>query len=909
MTFLFLLLLTVLIIVALRKNARLQKETLELKLRLDEVAGQLDHLRARGLAVPPPEARAVEQLPNEVQEIEPDLITEPVASEEPANKPITVETVSRPSSFNWRSTTASPEVPVSTVASSEAAPSPDVEQALASRWFVWIGGLAIAIGGVLFVKYAFDSGWISPLLRCLLGFAGGLILVAGGEYLRRTPLMRSQPSYVPAALSAAGLVIAFGSVYAAYAFYQLISPTAAFLIMAALALGAFALSLLQGPLIAALGLLGSYATPTLIPSENPSALAFFPYVFIILAASLAVLRVRAWWWLGFAAVSGSLVWGLLWAHGGIFETADALPVGLFAIALGGASLFAISGRAILDRGSGRFDSEEPPSPPLAIGLAGLGGGLLILCSNAIAAGHDNVSLLLLLAGCAGILAVAWQKPGIAVISLITAVFAWLSIGAWSSASFTQIAYEEWGTAAVLIGPGASRYLAWLGILGTMFVATGYAGARIKEEPVPWSILATGAPLLFGLAGVLRAHDVFSIAQWATGGFLLAVIFAVAIWSIRARAADTPGNHALGVLAIGAVSLAAYGLYEALDHLWLTLGLSMLVPVVALASTRLRINAFGAISAALAALVIVRLFLGREIWLGDVTLPLGRHWPLYAYGVPAILFWLSSRVFKRSDYPKAVAALEGSALGLVIALISMELRVIIAGDVRADSPGLLEVAAHAIAWLGAAYGLIHRQAIFSSLVSLWGSRVLIAAGTAIVVVGNLVVLNPVTTGDPVAGGPVLNALLLAYLAPAILGAMLTRQLYLLGWERMRVPGDIISLILLLAYLTLETKRLFQGAVMVVWAQSDAENYAYSAIWLLAALGLFVAGIRMDKKYVRLAGLAVMGLVVLKVFLIDLSGIGGLYRIASFIGLGLCLVGIGWLYTRYVQKPSPVPQTGG
>ena len=43
---------------------------------------------------------------------------------------------------------------------------------------------------------------------------------------------------------------------------------------------------------------------------------------------------------------------------------------------------------------------------------------------------------------------------------------------------------------------------------------------------------------------------------------------------------------------------------------------------------------------------------------------------------------------------------------------------------------------------------------------------------------------------------------------------------------------------------------------------------------------------------------MVLVVLKVFLFDLSNLEGLYRIASFIGLGLCLVGIGWLYQRFV-----------
>ena len=89
-------------------------------------------------------------------------------------------------------------------------------------------------------------------------------------------------------------------------------------------------------------------------------------------------------------------------------------------------------------------------------------------------------------------------------------------------------------------------------------------------------------------------------------------------------------------------------------------------------------------------------------------------------------------------------------------------------------------------------------------------------------------------------------------------------------------------------------------MVSWSLSVAESYAYSAVWLGFALALFGAGIRLGKPYIRYAGLGVMVIVVLKVFLWDMSSLEGLYRIASFIGLGLCLVGIGWLYQRFVQK---------
>ncbi len=48
-------------------------------------------------------------------------------------------------------------------------------------------------------------------------------------------------------------------------------------------------------------------------------------------------------------------------------------------------------------------------------------------------------------------------------------------------------------------------------------------------------------------------------------------------------------------------------------------------------------------------------------------------------------------------------------------------------------------------------------------------------------------------------------------------------------------------------------------------------------------------------------------VAKVFLIDMSELTDLYRVASFFGLGLSLIGIGYLYQRYVF-PSPAKGSG-
>jgi uncharacterized membrane protein len=46
-----------------------------------------------------------------------------------------------------------------------------------------------------------------------------------------------------------------------------------------------------------------------------------------------------------------------------------------------------------------------------------------------------------------------------------------------------------------------------------------------------------------------------------------------------------------------------------------------------------------------------------------------------------------------------------------------------------------------------------------------------------------------------------------------------------------------------------------------------------------------------------------LTVLKVFLIDMSDLTGIYRALSFLGLGVVLIGIGWFYQRLLFPKAP------
>jgi uncharacterized membrane protein len=71
-----------------------------------------------------------------------------------------------------------------------------------------------------------------------------------------------------------------------------------------------------------------------------------------------------------------------------------------------------------------------------------------------------------------------------------------------------------------------------------------------------------------------------------------------------------------------------------------------------------------------------------------------------------------------------------------------------------------------------------------------------------------------------------------------------------------------------------------------------------VWLGYALIVLGLGIAFGQSLLRYASLAVLVITAAKVFLFDMAGLTGLYRVASFLGLGLSLVGIGYLYQRFV-----------
>jgi uncharacterized membrane protein len=275
----------------------------------------------------------------------------------------------------------------------------------------------------------------------------------------------------------------------------------------------------------------------------------------------------------------------------------------------------------------------------------------------------------------------------------------------------------------------------------------------------------------------------------------------------------------------------------------------------------------------------------------------------SYLAPAALLWFLARHLENISMSGWRPYFEMAAVALVTVFVSLEIRRLYTGPVLDILPNdELESALLVLAWLCLACGVIYRSSLFTSPAGTWSGRGLVTLSVLGVVGASLVAYNPVIIVSPLHGNVLLNSLLLAYVAPIAFLAFIVRKLEVIGWQKLVPAFGGLALVLALTYVTLQTKRVFQGPSMSPWSQSTAESYAYSAVWLLSALALFVAGIRLQRQYIRYAGLGVMSLVVLKVFASDMAGLDGIYRILSFFGLGACLIGIGWLYTRYVHQPA-------
>ncbi len=171
-----------------------------------------------------------------------------------------------------------------------APPATDLEQWFGQRALLVVGVLALLAAGAFFLKYAFDRGWIPPLVRSLLAIGAGLGVAVWGEERIRRGMRR----YGAALIGAGGGLVYLG-LWAAAGPYALVDRRAGVLLLAASTVAVTMLALHHEiESLALWALAGAYLAPTLLPPPVPNPQAFLGYLEVVGIGTAIVAYSQGW---------------------------------------------------------------------------------------------------------------------------------------------------------------------------------------------------------------------------------------------------------------------------------------------------------------------------------------------------------------------------------------------------------------------------------------------------------------------------------------------------------------------------------------------------------------------------------------------------------------------------------------
>lgn len=790
----------------------------------------------------------------------------------------------------------------------------NLESYLGARWPVWVGGVALAFGGIFLVRYSIEAGLLGPAARLTLASLFGLLLMAGGEIVRRRALPKISELYanamIPGALTAAGAVTLLGTVFAAYAFYEFIGSGTAFVLLALVSFAVIALSLLHGQALAGLGLLGSLVTPVLVTTDEPNVNALFLFLGVTWLAVNAASRIRRWTVVPMLANIGTGLWVLTYAAIGVGF--DPAPPALTMLVMIAGTIFLWPGQHYAEA---RKDGWKAllKRPPLKITLSL--SIMIMLGALATVAGGASLGIDPQFAFLAVTAALAAFGAGRAYAfwpTVISAGGAVLGTFVIALSLLDYIAPEGLDGTPIPL-PLSGNEIAVTLLLGAIFTLLGFIFLKRfrreeKEFSVVWAVLMGAMPVTLGFISFLNFGNFFR--DWTHGLYGVAIgaaLIVIAEWLFRKNEDDSidwPANLAV------AGSFA--GLTLALHALTNGIVTTILVSVLGFAYLlAMRVRTWPALPWMMAAAIII--VFGRIAWeptlIGANSLGTTPFFNalLAGYGIPTLLAVVSAWLLRGSSDFRVRNIMQALAsLSVLITIAVLVHHAMNGGKLSGDVPTLGEQSIYTLITIGFSGILMTLDAKSPSPVFRFGSMIAGVVATANVLSLHVFALNPFFSGEDTGPWPFVNLLLLGYLLPALAYALVA---YLARGRRpvpyvamLAVSGAVLGFL----WATLSVRRFWQGINIADWKGFlPGETYTYSVVWLIIGVGLLVLGSKLDAKSIRLASAGLVLIAVLKVFLIDMSNLEGILRALSFIGLGAVLIGIGLFYQRILVKKSDEP----
>ena len=765
------------------------------------------------------------------------------------------------------------------------------------RWFT-TGNVPVKVGVVLSlfgVAFLINEGinrqWlVLPIEFRLMGVAMfGIGLLVLGWWLREKNRIYAL------SVQGGGIGVLFVTIYASYQLYDLLPSTLAFGLLVAVTAAAMALAVLQDSrALAVLGIVGGFMAPVLASSGSNNHIALFTYYAVLDLAILGIAWFKAWRLLNVLGFLFTFGIGTLWGAGGYdpskFATTEPFLILFTAMYLVIPVLFAI--RVEPPRLRGFVDSTLMFGTPIvAFGLQNelVGDTKYGLAISAVVLALAYVGMATYLYRThreqLRVLVEAQLALGVAFVTIAVPL-------ALDDALWTSAAWALEGAALTWLAFRQQRRLALVAGLGLQVAS---AVAYVVKSPVPaeWPIL--NGPCLGALV-------------LAFAGFFSARLF-------DPDREDRTGHSALTE---AFARLASVLLFLWAAVWWFFAGITEVERTVMSDGDLAALLGFASGTALLSTALAARLrwprlnWLGLTLWpsailLGAAALIAFAHpaedygWLAWPVVVASMLWFLRVR---EALFPRLAGALHAVTYWLVAGLLLWETHWLV--DRAAD--GIWPEAAVLV--LGAVLALATQRAI---TVVAWPftahARTYLQAGCGALLAAltlAALMLNVGSAGEalPLPYLPLLNPLELASVLLLLallkwLGA-LGRQnpdLELVAHARAPVAGIAAWFLV-----TMTVARCVHHWAQVPYdldslAASTTFQTALSIVWGIEGLAAMVVGTRSRRRGVWLVGAALMSVVVVKLFLVDLGNTATLARVVSFLGVGVLLLVVGYF--------APVP----
>ncbi|HHF2922836.1 TPA: DUF2339 domain-containing protein [Vibrio alginolyticus] len=750
------------------------------------------------------------------------------------------------------------------------------------NWLVWVGALAMLIGGGYLVQVIGSHIQFSPFMRVSFAFVISLLMVLVGEWFHRKEQQNPQRAaraqgftYVPAAVTGTGLTGIYCTVIFAFVVYQMLTPSISLIILASAAFFSLALSLRQGPLMAVLGLIGGYTAPLWIGGNEPNYFLLAGYICAIsFAATLLMQKVRRSWITPSIAIP-HVIWMLLL----IESTPTELLFSWLAIYLSITLylIFAVPRMGWMLNPRFRHYQSKWTNSPTATALA-----TALLTFSAVTRMPDLNTLQM--AYCYTLLVAIIWLPALRTGWSLRVFLPSILVSATALIVLT-IAFN----ALYMLEREASILFA-LAVSIALICYRTYCQSLSDRSQLSGLLLLVLAPAM-SLITLFYIDEFIQGYLWYWTAFCALMATYYVVLGQRARSLALECSAVMHALIVGIA-------FVWLSDTWLTTAISIQVAIMALqAQVGLFRPASWAIKVAMGILVI-RLTLLPFIPEWQPVEAGHWAWVLVSY-LPSLFILSYARSTLKQVDRELTNWFEGAFLHVFLMALFTQTNYWLTGQYgylgNIDFTSAA-VFANQASVMGLVYSYRSQFAQRLSRIYEIYSYLLWCAFAILIILLNTAESPLVTDNVSAQALPIFNMLSIGWLLPACILLIATFK----RWNTLQVHRfAIASLGFLLAaiWLGMSIRQFWQTTSMMLYQPTSmAELFSYSVAGLLVGGLLTWRGVTQQGLMMQRVGLVVLAGVALKVFLWDVSSLDGFWRAISFLGLGASLIALGWLFQK-------------